>query len=143
MRLPSICAALLLAAPLAQAQTACPGDFTEFLARFEGNAAFQRSNTRFPLSAVRTDNNAVPEPKTEFYAIQDPGEPRYADAVFPGRDRQAAAGLKQRIRKGSGARFVQLTQEQTGQALRYTFELSAGCWKLIKFENLAFKAARP
>ena len=92
---------------------------------------------------MRTDNKAVPEPKTEFYAINGPADPRYAEAVFPSREKQAAAGLKPRMKKGSGARFVQLSREETGQAFRYTFELAAGCWKLIKFENLSYKAARP
>ena len=142
MRLLSVCAALLLASPVVHAQS-CIKDFDAFLAQFESSPEFQRSNTRFPLSAVRTDNKRVPEPKTLFYNISGPSDPQYAEAVFPNREKQAAAALKSRIKKGSGARFVQLGKEETGQAFRYTFELSAGCWKLIKFESLAFKVARP
>lgn len=135
MHLLSACIALLLAAPLAHAQN-CSKDFDAFLAQFENSPEFQRSNTRFPLSTVRTDRSVQPEPKAVFHSINNPADPQYADAAFPSPARQAAIPLKQRIRKGSGARFVLLTRPGNGGTLTYTFEMSAGCWQLIKFEDV-------
>lgn len=136
MRLPTVCAALLLASPLAHAQTACLREFTEFITQFESSPEFQRRNTRFPLSAVRTDRSAQPEAKTVFHSISSPADPQYAKAAFPSPARQASIPLKQRVKKGSGARFVQFTRPDTGGTLTYTFEMSAGCWQLIKFEDV-------
>jgi hypothetical protein len=127
---------LLLISPAAHAQTACIRDFGAFLAQFESSAEFQRNNTRFPLSTVRTDRAALPEPKTIFHSISSPADPQYADAAFPDPARQAAIPLKQRIKKGSGARFVLFARPGTGGTLTFTFEMSAGCWQLIKFEDV-------
>lgn len=135
MRLLSVCTALLLAMPIAHAQN-CAKDFDTFLAQFEMSPEFQRSNTRFPLSTVRTDRSVQPEPKTVFHTIFSPADPQYADALFPARAKQAAIPLKPRIKKGSGARFVQFTRPGSGGTLTYTFEMSAGCWQLIKFEDV-------
>lgn len=136
VRLPVVFAVLLLTSPVAHAQAACLREFTEFIAQFESNLEFQRRNTRFPLSAVRTDHAARPEPKTVFYTINGPTDPQYADANFPSPAKQATIPLKQRIKKGSGARFVLFTKPGTGGTLTYTFEMSAGCWQLIKFEDV-------
>lgn len=135
MRLLSFCAALLFISPVARAQTACIRNFDAFLMQFESSTTFQRDHTRFPLSTVRTDRTALPGPKTVFHAINSPADPQYADAIFPSPARQTAIPLKQRIKKGSGARFVLLSKPGTGGALTFTFEMSAGCWQLIKFEN--------
>jgi hypothetical protein len=128
--------ALLLASMNAHAQTACLREFGEFIAQFETSAEFQRKNTRFPLSAVRTDRSVQPEPKTAFYTVSGPADPRYADVMFPNPATQAAVPLKPRIKKGSGARFVLFTKPGTGGSLTFTFEMSAGCWQLIKFEDV-------
>lgn len=133
---------LLLISPIAHAQTTCLRDFPAFLAQFEMSPEFQRKNTRFPLSTVRTDRAALPEPKTVFYSISSPADPQYADAVFPAPAKQAAIPLKQRIKKGSGARFVLFTKPGTGGTLTFTFEMSAGCWQLIKFEDALRDALR-
>lgn len=146
MRFLPFCAALLTALPLLIAlqfqaahaqsvQASCIRNFDAFLVQFESSTAFQRDNTRFPLSTVRTDWTALPAPETVFHTINSPADPRYADAVFPDSARQAAIPLKQRIKKGSGARFVLFSKPGTGGALTFTFEMSAGCWQLIKFEN--------
>lgn len=135
MRLLSVCTALLLATPLAHAQN-CTKDFDTFLAQFESSPEFQRSNTRFPLSTVRTDRSVQPEAKTVFHTISSAADPQYADTAFPAPAKQAAMALKARIKKGSGARFVQFTRPGSGGTLTYTFEMSAGCWQLIKFEDV-------
>lgn len=135
MRLLSICAALLLVSPVAHAQTSCLREFTEFIAQFETSSEFQRRNTRFPLSTVRTDRAMGTEAKTFFHTINSPADPKYPDVAFPTPATQAAAPLKQRIKKGSGARFVQFTRPGTGGTFTFTFEMSAGCWQLIKFED--------
>ena len=96
---------------------------------------FQRKNTRFPLSALRTDRSVGTESKTVFYTINSPADPKYPDVVFPAPPTQAATPLKQRIKKGSGARFVQFTKPNAGGTFTFTFEMSAGCWQLIKFED--------
>lgn len=140
MRFFSFCAALLLAfqfqaAHAQSVQAACIRDFAAFLAQFENSTTFQRDNTRFPLSTVHTDRAALPEPKTVFHTINSPADPQYADTVFPSPARQAAIPLNKRIKKGSGARFVLFSKPGTGGTLTFTFEMSAGCWQLIKFEN--------
>ncbi len=122
--------------PAAHSQATCLREFTEFITQFETNPEFQRRNTRFPLSAVRTDRAALPEPKTAFYTINSPVDPQYADVIFPAPVKQATIPLKQRIKKGSGARFVLFTKPGTGGTLTFTFEMSAGCWQLIKFEDV-------
>jgi hypothetical protein len=122
--------------PAAHSQTACLREFTEFIAQFESSAEFQRRNTRFPLSTVRTDRAAQPEPKAVFHTINSPADPQYADVLFPAPAKQAATPLKQRIKKGSGARFVLFTKPGTSGTLTFTFEMSAGCWQLIKFEDV-------
>lgn len=127
---------LICISPAAHSQADCLREFTEFIAQFETSPEFQRRNTRFPLSTVRTDRAAQPEPKTVFHTINSPADPRYADVVFPAPAKQAAIPLKQRIKKGSGARFVLFTRPGTGGTLTYTFEMSAGCWQLIKFEDV-------
>lgn len=136
MRILSLAVILNCLSPAAHAQTTCLREFGEFIAQFETNAEFQRKNTRFPLSAVRTDRSALPEPKTAFYTISGPADPQYADAVFPNPAKQAAMPLKQRIKKGSGARFVLFTKPGTAGTLTFTFEMSSGCWQLIKFEDV-------
>ena len=128
-------AVLLLISPVAHAQSTCLRDFPEFIAQFENSLEFQRKNTRFPLSASRIDRAALPEPKTVFYTINSPVDPQYPVAAFPAPAKQAAIPLQQRIKKGSGARFVQFTKPGAGGTFTFTFEMSAGCWLLIKFED--------
>lgn len=121
--------------PAAYSQTSCLREFTEFITQFENSPEFQRRNTRFPLSSVRTDRSTQSEAKTVFHTINSPADPQYADVIFPAPAKQAAIPLKQRIKKGSGARFIQFTKPGTGNTLTFTFEMSAGCWQLIKFED--------
>jgi hypothetical protein len=135
VRLLPVLIALLLTASIAHAQN-CSKDFDAFLAQFESSAEFQRRNTRFPVSSVRTDRAMGAEAKTVFHTINSPADAKYPDVVFPTPATQAAAPLRQRIKKGSGARFVQLIKP-AGGSLTFTFEMSAGCWQLIKFEDVS------
>lgn len=114
----------------------CPPDFAPFLTKFESSREFQRQNTHFPLAATYVDGSASPEPRTEMYMIESTADPKYSRAIYPSRKKQTAIPFEKKISsKQSVIRMVKFTKPDTDYSFVFTFEQTASCWRLVKFED--------
>jgi hypothetical protein len=116
----------------------CPPDFAPFLTKFESSREFQLQNTHFPLAATYVDGSASPEPRTDLYLIESAADPKYSRAIFPSREKQAAIPFVKKVSsKQSLIRIVKFTKPDTDYSFAFTFEQTASCWQLVRFEDFS------
>ena len=120
---------------VALAAEPCAPNFSSFLSKFESGQGFQRQNTRFPLSATYVDGSALPEPKTVTYEINSASDPKYSRVNYPSKPKQAAVPFEKIVTSKQGRLLVQFNKPDTDYAFSFSFEKTASCWLLVKFED--------
>jgi hypothetical protein len=139
----SMASRLLLASVLllplgASAAASCPATFEAFIARFERSQSFQQAHTRYPLRYAYVDKEAQPEPRaiqawvTRAKAARSPG------VRFPSPERQRAIPFDRKTSTGNdGVTVVRFDQPDTDHSLEFRFRRAAGCWQLLRVDDLS------
>lgn len=81
-RLPILVAVFLLP-NVAMAESLCPSNYDDFLAKFEASREFQQDNLRYPLEYSFVDSHANPEPKTTHQLLSKSDVAARARSIYP------------------------------------------------------------
>nr|WP_237654002.1 hypothetical protein [Xanthomonas translucens] len=120
------------AAPTGPSAANCPNaDFDSFLKRFSADIAVQEKATADPLTMIRLDPDAQPEPKpvTSTVALHDVEWP-----VIPNLDAARNGGREVTISEEAGGRRVLVRTADTSDQQVYHFA-QRPCWTLVKVDD--------
>ncbi|WP_080953770.1 hypothetical protein [Xanthomonas phaseoli] len=112
--------------------TTCPtADFSAFLKSFSADIAAQEKATADPLTMIRIDPDAQPEPApvTREVALADVKWP-----VIPKLDVARSAGREVVVSEGAGGRQVLVRTPDSGDQQVYHFA-QRPCWTLVKVDD--------
>lgn len=120
------------AAVPAPATPACPdADFDSFLKRFSADIAVQEKATADPLTMIRLDPDAQPEPKpvTSAVPLHDVEWP-----VVPNLEAARNGGREVTVSEEADGRRVLVRTADTGDQQVYHFA-QRPCWTLVKVDD--------
>jgi len=119
------------AAPVAAAPRCPDADFDSFLKRFSADITVQEKATANPLTMIRLDPDAQPEPKQVNREVPLSG---VEWPVIPHLDAARGGGLEVVVSKNAAGRQVLVRTADTGDQRIYHF-VQRPCWTLVKVDD--------
>jgi hypothetical protein len=114
------------------AAPACPdADFDSFLKRFSADIAVQERATADPLTMIRLDPDAQPEPKPVSREVP---LAQVELPVIPNLDAARSGGREVVVSENADGRQVRVRTEDTGDQQVYHFT-QRPCWTLVKVDD--------